>query len=436
VFKGWSNGGPAIQELTLDQNDTTGLRFIADYRMLGMVRVQSNMPVDVQIGPDTCTTPCTMHRETGTELRVTAPRTVPVSEGTRLELVSLNDNSSNLASVKLGDDPVTLNANYRVTYHVGAVADPPNGADIRLEPAAPEAFYPANARVQVFSTSRLGFRFKRWEGDTSERFSPATVTVSGPVRLRAVLEAVAEISMAGVRNAAGETSVSAVAPGSIISIFGANLAPGSVAGPSNPLTQTLAGVTVHVAGHILPVFFVSPEQINAQLPYDLPVGAHTLTIQSRNMADVSANFDVARNAPGLFTSTHGDHAVAAMARASGEPVGADNPIRSGELVSLFGTGFGPHKIAPPEGFGAQESEAFRLSDTVEVLVGDQVITPEYAGVATNMPGVVTVRFRVPANLQEDSLSNVAVRVNGITTNSALLPTAQIYAGNTSEETAQ
>jgi uncharacterized protein (TIGR03437 family) len=328
-----------------------------------------------------------------------------------------------------------LSASYRMTYRVAAVADPPNGADIRMEPPASEAFYPTNARVQVYSTSRIGYRFKRWEGDTTERFSPATVTVSGPVRLKAVLEAVAEISKAGVRNAAGEAPVAAVAPGSIVSIYGANLAPGSVAGPSNPLVQTLAGVTVHVAGRILPLFFVSPEQINAQLPYDLPEGAHTLTIKSREMADVTTAFDVARNAPGLFTIMRGALAVAAVNRTAGEPVNADHPVRRGEVVSIFGTGFGPHRLAPPEGFGIQESDAFRISDPVEVLLGDQVVTPEYAGVATGMPGVVVVRFRVPVDLPESSMTQLAVRVNGTTTNSAVLPTAQIYVANTTEETA-
>jgi uncharacterized protein (TIGR03437 family) len=106
---------------------------------------------------------------------------------------------------------------------------------------------------------------------------------------------------------------------------------------------------------------------------------------------------------------------------------ADNPVRSGDLINIFGTGFGPHRISPPAGFGVQEADAFRLTDTMEILLDDRVITPEYAGAATGMPGVDVVRFRVPADLPDTSAPKLAIRINNVTSNSAALPTAQTYA---------
>ena len=428
VFKRWSNGGATTQELTLSTTDFTGMQLRAEYEMLGMINVQSNAPVTIQVGEETCQTPCVLHRTTGTEVTVTAPQVVPLSEGSRLELQAFSGEGSGAKAVKFTADGSFLSATYKTTYRLSASADPANGATIRMEPAAPDSFYPANTRVQVYATSKLGYRFKRWVGDTADRFSPASVLVSGPLQLTAVLEAIPEISQAGVRNGAGETPIKAVAPGSVISIYGANLAPNMEVGPANPLTQTLSSVTVHVAGHILPLFFVAPEQINAQLPYDLPLDVHMLTIKSKGMPDVSTTFEATRNAPGLLTMQQENRVVAVVTRANDDPaVNADNPVKSGDVIDVFGTGFGPHRVAPPEGFGVSEAEGYRLSDTVNVIIGEQTIVPEYAGAATGKPGVVVVRFRIPPNASDQALTTFNVVVNGVASNAAVLPTAAAYA---------
>jgi uncharacterized protein (TIGR03437 family) len=432
VFKGWSNGGPATQEIALDTNNLTGVRLTAEYSMLGMMLLQSNFPVTMQVGEQTCQTPCTLHREAGTELQITAPKTVPLSEGSRLELQSLSGETSGMRTAKLGADAVVLVANYRPTHRILVTADPANGADFRMDPPTPDAYYPANTRVQVYSTSRVGYRFKRWEGDTVDRFSPATVVVSGPLRLKAILEATPEISQAGVRNGAGETPVAGVAPGSIISIYGGSLAPSNDVGPSNPLTQTLSGVTVNVAGRILPLFFVSPEQINAQLPYDLPLGTNNLTIKNKDLPDVSAKFEVMRNAPGLITSAQGNHLLATTTRVDGPAISSENPIRSGELINLFGTGFGPYRISPPDGFGVNESDGYRLTDAVQVVIGDQTLVPEYVGPATGLPGVIVLRLRTPVGITDQSTVRLKVVTNGVSSNEVVLPTASAYSATADE----
>lgn len=431
IFKGWSNAAAASQEVVVNPSaPELGMRLTAEYEMLGMLVVQANSDrVSAQVDGQVCATPCTVHRSMGVDLRINVPETFPLLEGSRLEFTSLGGGASPVKTLKLGSEPVIVLASYRTTYKIAATAYPPNGADIRMDPASPDAFYPANSRVQVFSSSRPGYRFKRWEGDTADRFSPATVTVSGPLQLRAVLEAVPEISQAGVRNGAGETPVSAVAPGSIISVYGASLAPASEAGPLNPLTQTIAGVTVQVAGHILPLFFVSPGQINAQLPFDLPVGTQTLAIKNRDMPDVTATFEVVRNAPGLITSLQGGRMVVAAIRTDGSAVSAGNPVKPGELLTLFGTGFGPHRVPVPEGFAVDELDAYRLVDPVQIDTGNQLIVPEYAGAAAGLPGLVALRFRVPSSLSGDAVINVTALVSGVKTNSAVLPTAAAYSAN-------
>jgi len=67
---------------------------------------------------------------------------------------------------------------------------------------------------------------------------------------------------------------------SIISIFGESLAPVLEIGRVNPLAQSIAGVTVTVSDRILPLLYVSPTQINAQVPSDLGDGDYTLQVHN------------------------------------------------------------------------------------------------------------------------------------------------------------
>src|SRR5262249_60285785 len=130
----------------------------------------------------------------------------------------------------------------------------------------------ANAQVRVTVESKLGFKFQNWEGDLTSASRSITLSMNSPKFLRAVLDRVPALLEKAVKNAVGETPLDAVAAGSIISIFGVNLAAEYQAGPQSPLKQTLADVTVMISGKLLPLLFVSPDQINAQLPADLPEG--------------------------------------------------------------------------------------------------------------------------------------------------------------------
>ena len=82
-----------------------------------------------------------------------------------------------------------------------------------------------------------------------------------------------------IANAAGSTPDDAVALGSSISLYGPKRAPATAIGPSSPLAQTLASVTVTVGDELLPLLFVSAGQINAQLPSRLSEGQHTHVVR-------------------------------------------------------------------------------------------------------------------------------------------------------------
>jgi hypothetical protein len=88
-----------------------------------------------------------------------------------------------------------------------------------------------------------------------------------------------------------------VAPGSLISIFGANLAPATVSAGVSPWPQRLAGVTLSVDGIPCPLLYVSPSQINAQVPLAAPHGPATAVLQAPQMPPAAIALTVAPVAP-------------------------------------------------------------------------------------------------------------------------------------------
>jgi uncharacterized protein (TIGR03437 family) len=305
-------------------------------------------------------------------------------------------------------------------HRLTAVCEPENGAGIRVEPPSADGYYPDGAELTLIAESKPGFAFRRWDGDASGAFRSTFLAMAGPRVVRALLDRTPHIHTAGVRNAAADLPEPGVAAGSLISIVGASLATSTEIGPGNPLAQTIAGVTVRVDGRFLPLLFVSPEQINAQLPSDLPPGEYSLRVSVTGLSDITSRFHVVRNAPGLFGTEMEGRIYGAALHEDGSPVTLDSKARRGEAITLLGNGFGPYKLRPPDGFPAPASDLFILEDPVEIVGSDFVIPAEWTGAAAGMAGVTGTRLRIGDGVPSGTLE-VKVRVNGRESNTVWVP---------------
>jgi len=325
----------------------------------------------------------------------------------------------------LGASPVTISANYHTMNQLTAASNPAGGASWSFQPSSPDGFYDAQTNVAVSVTALAGYRFHSWSGDLSGSSPGGTVAMNQPRSVVALLDRVPYIAPAGVANAAGgaapqSPSGPAVAPGSIISIFGASLATATVTGPASPLAQTLGGVTVHMGDTLLPLYFVSPTQINAQLPSGVALGAQSLTVSGTGQPDVAAGFTVAQDAPGVFPQMINGQAFALAVHQDGSLVTPSSPAAQGELLTIYGTGFGATNPPRPEGLAVPASPPLALVDPVTVQVGSDTITPQNAFAAPGSVGMDAVQFRLDSNAPTGTNAQLTITVNGQSSNTVLL----------------
>ncbi len=422
TFQGWSNSGTSSQTVTVDQSAVnSGLRLTAVYSVLSRVVVQSTPPgLTLQVDGATCQTPCNIDRKNGTQIHVTAPTTLAMGTGARLDFTSWSDGGASDHVYNVSADYTTLNANYKTSYQLNASSNPANGVTFKFSPNSSDMFFAQNTQVSVTAVPNPGFKFRRWDGALSGTYPAGIVSMAAPQSIVALMDRIPYIAPAGVQNAASSTPTSTVAPGSIIAIYGQSLAPTLEVGPVNPLAQTIAGVSVTVNNMILPLLFVSPGQINAQVPSELADGNYTLEIHSLGQPDVSGTFTVRRNAPGLFFQTVDNQQYAIAFHEDGSLITPGSPVKAGETISLLGTGLGPFKGNVIDGFFPPDPPP-ALADSVNIGAGSHFPATMWAGAAPGYTGLALTKFKVPNGISAGTSIPVTVTVNGVKSNAVMLP---------------
>jgi uncharacterized protein (TIGR03437 family) len=426
AFAGWSNGGAETQSFTVPASAaSTGVRLLATYNPVGSLTVTSSLAgLTVTVNGTTCGTPCNMQFPVGTQVRVSAPASVPLGAGTRADMSGWSGSVPGAAGDWVGilsGTPVAISANYQSMNLLTTAAIPAGSASWSVQPGSPDGYYASQTTVNISVTAQPGYRFQVWSGDLSGSSPSGAVAMNVPRSVTAQFATVATIAPTGVQNGAGSTPQPGVAPGSVISIFGSNLASAVVTGPGSPLAQTLSGTVVTLANSILPLFFVSPGQINAELPADLTLGAQTLTVSAQGQPNATASFTVVRDAPGLFEQAVNGQSFAVALHEDGSAVTLASPAGHGELLTVYGTGFGPTDPMRPVGFAVPQTPPFVLLDAASVLVGAAAIAAENAFAVPGSVAVDAVQFRLGDGVPSATNAAMSVTVNGQQSNTVLLP---------------
>jgi uncharacterized protein (TIGR03437 family) len=227
------------------------------------------------------------------------------------------------------------------------------------------------------------------------------------------------IAPAGVVN--GASYLPGIAPGTWITIQGANLSlttrtwTNADFSGSNLPTQ-LDGVSVTVDGKAAYVYFISPTQLNVLSPDDATQGAVPVQVTiAQGMSNVVDAIETALS-PALFTFSQQGGKYAAAVRADGTYIAPPNlisgvvtvPASPGDIILLFGTGFGP--TTPPTPIG-QLINAAPLANQVTVQIGGVAANTQFAGIIT--PGLYQFNVVVPNVPNGDN--SVSIQIDGTST---------------------
>ncbi len=225
------------------------------------------------------------------------------------------------------------------------------------------------------------------------------------------------ISPGGVVNAANFTTtllygssypdVQGMPPETIASIFGANLASSTVVATNTPLPTQLSGTSVLVNGIAAPLFYVSPSQINFQVPgltFVSSIAVSTAAGLSEPYTLYGAQVNI-----GLFSQNSsgcGPGVIQNVASNGGVSLNtSSNSASPGNYVTVYGTGMGGVSNPPPVGSPAPASPLSyaeysfgpALNFTGVSTFGDPVY---FAGVTPGLIGVDQVNFQVPKGTSE------------------------------------
>ncbi|GEM_PF-269538 len=254
---------------------------------------------------------------------------------------------------------------------------------------------------------------------TSTSQGPANTSVSGFIRSLAPLPnqtaiinlttsgftvlpwsyaaAVALPQITKVVSAADMTSP--VAPGGLISILGNQLSPVNLATSQIPLATALASSCLTVNGQPMPLVFVSPNQINAQMPSQA-VGDVTINVHTPGGVSDNFNLTVQPTAPAVFLSgvAGPETNLPVVVRSENNLLVTDsNPIHRKDGITIYLTGCGKTNPQVGDGLPAPTSPlATALTLPVVSLAGTQ-LPVSYAGLAPGEVGVCQINATVPSS---------------------------------------
>jgi uncharacterized protein (TIGR03437 family) len=200
------------------------------------------------------------------------------------------------------------------------------------------------------------------------------------------------ISTGGVVPIFGMESI--IQPGEWVSIYGTNLASGTAVW-NGDFPTSLDGTSVEIDGKAAYLEFVSPGQINLQAPNDTATGTVSVVVTTAGgsatstvtLSQFSPSFSLlaAQHVAGIIVRSNGSGAYGKGSYDILGPTGSSFgyptvAAQAGDVVELFGVGFGPTNPAVPA--GAAFSGAAPTIDTIGLYINNVMVSPTFVGLSS------------------------------------------------------
>ncbi len=235
------------------------------------------------------------------------------------------------------------------------------------------------------------------------------------------------VNPTGIVNAASFTAGSTgVAPGSLASLFGTSLGGVTAGAAQLPLPTALDNVTVRVNNLSAPLVFVSPKQINLQIPWEITApSSATVVLNAGGVNSAPITLALSAANPGIFSvgqSGIGQGAILianTSTLAGPATIAGAQPAAKGSAVSIFCTGLGAVSASQSNGVAAPNSLVTTVA-TPTVSIGGVNAPVLFSGLAPGFVGLYQVNATVPATAPSGDTVQVVLTISNVASNTVTM----------------
>jgi uncharacterized protein (TIGR03437 family) len=227
--------------------------------------------------------------------------------------------------------------------------------------------------------------------------------VNNVIRLLTAIPAPPHVNPKGVISASQYGAFSTVAPGGWIEIYGVNLAGNTrqwqesdFNGSAAPTSLDLTSVTI--GGQSAFVYYISPTQVDVQVPSNVGTGTQPLVVTTEQGSSGTYNVTVAATAPGLLAPASFEiggmqYAAAFVANSTTLTGMPSQPASPGSTITLYGVGFGA--VTPNTPAGQIVAGNDTLVSPVQIFIGGAMANVSYQGLVPSFIGLYQFNLTVP-----------------------------------------
>jgi uncharacterized protein (TIGR03437 family) len=271
--------------------------------------------------------------------------------------------------------------------------------------------------------------FTKFVGPTVANGRVYVPTLSNAISVYGTLSAqpsAPKSAISSVVNSASYLS-GAVAPGELVTIFGANLGPSSAtpgAVDGGLVADSVGNTQILIGGVAAPILFASPSQINTVVPFGVVGATAQVQVLYQGQPTASTTVPVQPAAPAVFSLDGSGGGQGAILNQDGSVNSPSNPASRGSVVALFGTGAG--LTTPGSVDGLLTPAPFPVPMLpVSVTIDGYPAEIRYVGAAPGLvAGVLQINVVVPAEAQQEYYDQVVVMVGDYSSPSAITITVQ------------
>jgi uncharacterized protein (TIGR03437 family) len=212
----------------------------------------------------------------------------------------------------------------------------------------------------------------------------------------------------------------ALAPGTVVAMYGSNLASSAVASSTVPLPTQVSGTQAIIGGIPAPIYYAGPGQINAQIPFELdPSSQYQVVISNNGALTTPQSIQLAPATPGVAANP--DSTIVAQHNADYSVINAAAPAQPGEYIVLYVSGMGATDTPVASGAGSPLNPLARAMPVPTVTIDSTGVPVLFAGLTPTQVGLYQINIQIPANLSNGNHQLVVSPSSGADSNSTILP---------------